>query len=219
MTFPFPVFCPVVDGVVTSLSYVDVMEFTSPSFSIPEAAQAGDLCIVIYAALNSSSAPTPVTPDGFEELAEGRSTNRLALWLYGKVLESGDLSETFTGASGSTGVRGKVVIFRGDVPINSITAGAPNGEATSGNPSAQTILSSGGATPMVVIGAAHGQGSGGAPSPSGTLASAGTELDTGSTTQRAVYLIINNGAPADYTWDVQDTGDYNALVSNYISVS
>jgi hypothetical protein len=200
---------------VSSLSFAGQTQGTTTTISLPGTEQVGDLAIVIYAAVASSGTPTPVTPSGFTPFAEALGGSRAGLWLYYKVLGAGDLGATYTGASGSTGTRWKTALFRGDARISSVTAGSPNGQATTGNPSNQTITSSDGTPPLVVIGAAQGQVG---VSLSGTLNSAGTELQTSGSTQRAVYLIANSAAP-NYTWGMADAGDYNALVSAYLSVS
>lgn len=93
-------------------------------------------------------------PSGFTKIfpAGNTGTNSQHMTLsYKKLI--GSESGSLTGQKG-TSANGKVmVIFRGNVPIVTVTPSTPtNSGVVGGNPAAQNILASGGVAPLIVLG-------------------------------------------------------------------
>lgn len=139
-----------------TLAYVDYATSTSASITIPAAAQAGDLAILYDLARSIASAPTLVTPSGWTTLSDLQQSPVSAVLSY-KILAAGEPGSTVTGMDGNSADAKSLVVLRATPALAGVTVTDLNEEATTGNPSAQTIeaLTS---YPYVVYGVCGGRG-------------------------------------------------------------
>jgi hypothetical protein len=215
MTFPFPVFCPTVGG-PTTLTFVASRAADATTIQLPTGTLAGDL-VVLWdnARQNSLGTPNAVTPSGFTSVVNHALSPARSMVSW-KVMTSVDiLAGSVTGMSGSNSSNKCIAAFRADRPITSVTASTPNGEATSGNPSPQTVAASGGTAPLIVLGNARGEAN---VVLSGTLVSGGTAVNGSNNTARG-YFQIQNSSPSDLSFDMNDSGAFNIMQSFYLSVA
>lgn len=122
--------------------------------TIPASVREGDLLVLADFARNSASAVTNVVPTGFTQIVTTaqptfgfhRTTTSF------KVADSDDESDVLTGMDGDAYERKILLVFRGGKKITAAAAQDPDGVQSDGNPSAQTVTSSGGTAPLVVLG-------------------------------------------------------------------
>ncbi len=123
--------------------------------------QDGDLLVLLtYAGdgVNQLAAFAAITGWTTVVTAEYPTIKRTASSLHFKIATAADSGTVVTGGctGNDTGAgRSKVkmlLVVRGDVPITSAVAGSATGEASLGNPAAQTVTLSGGAAPLFVVG-------------------------------------------------------------------
>jgi hypothetical protein len=214
MMFPMPAFCP--SAGPTTLTFVTTATADATSINVPSGptAAAGDLAILMDLQ-SGPSAATTVNPSGWDEIVNSTTTGLRSICSW-KILTGGDLGASVTGMTASGGVVAKMIlVLRPDQPITTVSELSVNQQSTSADPTLQTITSSNGPTPLVVIGTFRG--SGGTPTPSGTLNTTGTALTFASATVRGRYHIYNS-SPSDLTWDCNDIGS-QTLLSFYLSVA
>ena len=189
---------------------------------IPATVIAGDLLVLLdYARNGNTGAPTDVVFTNFTRLTTNQlfdtsSTEDERAVLSYKIAVGADAGATITGMTGAL-QRGKALyVFRGDVPISSVTPSTVSQQVTSGNPTAQTVAASGGAPPLVILGAYNSTN---AVSPRtftvGGLAAKDGEIN-GVTTSYLAYKIYN-ASPADASIDMDDEGT-NMLASCYLGL-
>lgn len=187
--------------VLTTISFVASAITNTASITIPAGAQAGDVGVLCDHAVsnNGSVPPTLTVPATWTQVAEssatgtggGTSVRGITSW---KILTGGDPNTSITGMPG-TEFTGKVLfVFRGNVPITVVTPSTWNAESIRDAAINQTVLSSGGAAPLVNVGWNGGINSSGAftsvsPSFDATVADAASRCLAG-------YL-IQNGSPVD----------------------
>lgn len=173
-------------------------------------AQAGDLAVAFaQKALNA-----PTTPALWTELFLS-SDVRFLIGAY-KVLTGGETSVTFSTADGTGD--GNSAVFRPSRAISSVVfSPSPwNSQTTASDPTAQSVLASGVAVPLVVLGFAAIAGGTAAFS---TASPAFDATDLNSDSDSILGYKIYNSAPADHSIDMADLGDFNGLASGYLRVS
>jgi hypothetical protein len=116
------------------VSFITSATTTTSSIVIPAAAQAGDVAYLMNTGGDNGSATIPPMtnePLGWTKIAtvDSSSTSQADAArskYYVRVLASGDLNTTVTGASGVTSSRMTMLIFRPDYPVTTITTSTVN---------------------------------------------------------------------------------------------
>ena len=210
-----PFFSPVVASGLTTLSLQDNATSTSTTITGPSSIQTGDLILLLDRSYGAA-APSTVVPSGFTSIVNTAGSN-LRQIVSRKIADGSEASATITGmAAGFFGdVAKELYVFRGDAAISSVTASTPNNQATTGNPSSQSVTASGGTPPLIVFGA-YGVGTGTVDPRTFSPAKDG-EIN-GAATSYLAYKIYNS-SPADVSIDMDDEGDENCLQSFYLECS
>lgn len=201
-------------GAAALSSITQVLSATSLASTItfPSGIQAGDLIVLQDWARNISGVPSTVTPTGFTIVNDSTTSTVRGILSYKKA--TGSESGSLTGMSGTFG-RGKAMaVFRGDVAAATVTSADPDGEATSGNPAAQTVTSGSGTPPLVAIGGYSAMAA-----ITARTFSPAKDGEAGTSDDR-VYLAwkIYNSSPADVSVDMADFF-VNILQSCYIQMA
>lgn len=203
-------------GPVTTVSLFSTTTSTGTTIAWPASLQAGDVAVLVDRAATVSGSPPPsVVPTGFTGLTDDQTTQGIGQvsqrlvnsWRLLDGSESGNIT-------GLNGTGGKVLyIIRGDNPIVGVTPSVWNHQATTGDPTSQSVLASGQATPLAVIGAAVGSAG------SAAFSTASPAFDATQTAGTGAPLIagykLYNSLPANHTIDMADLG-INALASGYL---
>lgn len=199
-------------ALATTISFVASATGASNSTAWPTV-QAGDVAILLQ---GSSQNATDIVPDGFTPISKVDSSGTRGL--AGYRICDGEEAGSIAGLDGDGSRRTILLVFRGDIPITGVAASTWNAEATSGNPSSQSVLASGAAVPCVVIGWVHQQTSA-AFSTATPSFDAVVEYQSGPTQDADAGYKIYNTSPADHTIDAADTGTWNILMSGFIEFS
>lgn len=195
---------------VASASSADVSTVT-----IPGSAVAGDIAVLTDSGTGFAPGPTKVVPSGWTEIAESTpgSGGTRTVTSY-KVLTAGDISSpSVTGmAKISSGDMDKLMlVFRPDVPINTVVASTWNAPtSTNSDPPAQSVLASAGIAPLIVFGVI---GNNGAPAFNASTLPA---LTVTVSRNVAVGYKAYSGSLADHVVDMSDLGSQLQLQSGYL---
>lgn len=193
---------------VSSMTFIGSSISSAQTISLPAGSAAGDLAVLV----EFSTTVSPSTPAGWTDINQASTTGMLGVCSY-KVLSAQDLVSTVTGITGTT--RKTILVFRPNTPINTVTLGSINGEATTATPANQSLTMSGVAPP--VIGIVHY----GFTNTAGARSSTGLTMTEVANTafQFTRYVIFNSGdTPTNGTIALADSGS-NALQSFYLQVS
>lgn len=205
-----------------TLTFVDSATSTTNTIAIPAAAQAGDLAIAFDTAHDSSSTPpTKVTPSGWTTIVDksgnpGGGSDGTRIQIAYKVLVGGDLSTSPGFTNGTDDNKGMIVV-RPSSTISSVTPSTFNQSLSDNDPSVQTVSAAGQPSPLIVVAVGLHDSS----PPTFTVNSPALTtftVDEGDPAARFGYLIYN-GAPADHSLDIGDSGTVNGLISGYIQVN
>lgn len=176
---------------------------------------AGDLLVILDRAENVSGDPTSVTPTGFTTI-----NNAVAAFvkqnLSYKIAAGTEGGSSITGMVGTEYTRKAMYVFRGGIPITSVTVGSAAGQIISTDPTAQVVAASAGTPPLIVIGGYSVYGAG-VVDPRTFSTTKDGEV-TPSTDFYLAYKVYNS-SPADTTIDMDDEGAENALQSCYLQVA
>ncbi len=181
---------------------------------------AGDL-IVLWEGLYGPMSISGSFPPGFTS-AQATSISQYRLSLSYKIADGTESGASLTGilASGySSLMRKGIATFRGDTAITSVTVGSPNGQLTTGNPTAQNCTAGGGVVPLVVVAGFLGVG---AFVGVRTFSPAKDSEVVCSDQQGYLAWKIYNSSPANVSIDTNDnsTGSFNAgFNSCYLQLS
>lgn len=168
--------------------------------------QAGDFGVLLDYARGSSGAPAAATPSGHTQAAtQSGGFGRVSI--TSKVLTGSEAS--LTGMNGDTANKKVYLVFRPTVAINTVAYNAGGAEVTNNNPAQQTIDPTAETTAVILVGE---MGSSGTVSPRST-SPAMDEVANG-TTQYGHYKIYNS-SPASHTYDMDDEGNDNGMISGY----
>lgn len=179
----------------------------------PGTLAAGDLCL-IYNWAAGSSTPADDTPSGFTKLvtlSDDPLTSRISM--FAKKLDGTET--TVTGLTASLAPRWICLVLRPDQPFASFQNGmTPNGQVTSGDPTAQTITTASAARKPAI---AWGHMGASASAVAATISPAMTELTNADTTRNlAHYTIFGvNDTLANISYDMDDSG-INFMQSGYL---
>jgi hypothetical protein len=201
-----------------SFSFVISTTSSSGTITIPVTSRVGDFAIlfdVIYSSGISISGE--VVPSGWNSISRVSTANifgpsAIRSIVSYKVLTSGNPGSTITGMSDDA-TRKILLIFRPESTISSVTPLSVNGQATSINPSTQTITASDVIPPILVF--AHWGADGNISSRS---VSGITMNEVGNTTnQYCKYQIFNNVQNLNNAdIDMSSSATVKALQSFYV---
>lgn len=199
-------------SVLSSFSLVGTSTGSDTSIEINGLSIAsGDLAFIFNTADGSGSNPADDTPSGFTKLRTALLNTRRCS-IFAKILDGTET--TVTGLDGASGEEWILLVLRPDATLSSfVDNDTGNNQATSGNPSSQTITASGETPPVVLYGVMHSSSAVNPRTTSPTM----TEISGPSTNVYAHYYIYNDGdTPANHTYDKDDDGT-NFLQSGYLT--
>lgn len=176
------------------------------TLTVPATTQAGDIICV-----KEEGTVVSVAPSGYTVLA---STTGFVISY--KIASGSDASASVpSGAVLGPSARRELLVFRGDSPANSVTGHSPAAQnSPTAAPADQTVTSSGGVVPLVVLASYY---SSGAIDPRGFSPAKDGEVNS-DTNSYFAYKIYNS-SPADVTISMQDEGSSNKLASGYLQIS
>lgn len=185
--------------------------------TVPASAQAGDLAIFCD---NINTASSITAPTGWSTVSTASVASNVTVGLFYKILTSGDLNATISSQDTSTTDHGVMIsIFRPTGTLTSATPGSVNQQATTGDPTLQTVSASGQSAPLGVFFAmmqrysnASGLNVTTVPTNDGV-----DELAESTTVRiRLYYKFYNTGSsPANVTGDIGDSGA-QGMISCYM---
>lgn len=212
-TTPFCYFVPqLVPPGLTTLTQVSNTSGTGITLAWPSV-QAGDIAVWWNWYMFGSVVNGEVTPTGFTRWTGGISNTTIARSVLAYKLCTGSEAGNITGMDPSPdgSAYTTLVIFRGDIPVTTITASTANFTSIDTNPAAQNIAASGQPTPLVVI---CGYGSSGGVDPRTFSPAKDGEVSPHGRTWQAWK--IYNSSPANVSVDMDDEGYANTLASGYL---
>ena len=187
----------------------------SSTITIPASAQQGDWAVLFDAASVDTGSIGAVTPSGWTNLASSliEGTDSLRLMTSHRILGASPGGTTITGMDESKDAK-ILLIFRPSTSIISTVASSWNAQATTGDPTLQTVSASGVTTPLIVVAA----GAGPSIPAFATETPAMTNLSKsgGSTLGMRIGYTIYNSSPSDQSIDIADGGYGNVLQSGYV---
>lgn len=180
----------------------------------PGSIQAGDLCLIFQIANGSS--PVNGTPSGFTQLVfeDDPGSDTMAKISAKKLTGS---ETTVTGFNGATNNAITALVFRPSRFFTSFVLGGSNSNITDNNPSAQ-IINVEDATTRPVL--AFGMMAGFVTVDPRTISPAMDEIELtgGAPALYTHYKIYNtSGALANHSYDMDDEGDQNTMLSGYLT--
>lgn len=195
-----------------TFTFVGSVSAAGPSIDISGTGRAaGDFGVMLDYARHGSSAPAAVTPSGHTQAAtvtDNTANSRSRASITYKVLTGSEAS--LTGIWGGSQNRKIYLVFRPSIAISTVIYTAGGAEATAGNPTGQTIDPSAETTAVILVGE---MGSSGAISPRTT--SPTMDEVAGSDTLHYGHYLISNNSPASQSYDMDDEGNDNAMISGY----
>ena len=180
----------------------------------PGAIQAGDLCLIFQYVTNG--APVDGTPSGFTELiADSSGDSEIRAKISAKLLNGTET--TVTGYLSATQYATMVLVFRPSRTIINFVLGDSNSQITDSDPAAQTI-NSGGSPGIPTLAFGMMSTAGAAALDPRTISPAMDEVElTGALFLYGHYKIYNIGdTPANHSYDMDDEGGSNAILSGYL---
>jgi len=133
-----------------TLEFVTSTNSEATTITAPATVNAGDLLVLFDLALGILI-PTAVTPTGFTNVANFASSSALRGMVSYKIAVGTEDGATITGMDGQSNERKQLLQFRGSSPIATVTPSTFNGQGTTGNPTAQNVVASGGTAPLIVV--------------------------------------------------------------------
>lgn len=216
MTFPFPVFpvrfaSPPAPAPSTA-AFHDTAVSTASTVTWPSGIQNGDLAVLLDFATGVAAAPATVTPSGFTLIGTSQAVKfHRANASYKKC--DGTETGSLTGMNGNSANRKLLLIIRPSTGAAATwTPGTPSQQATTANPSAQTVTVASETVPVVVCGFYCASGT--------VTARIGTPTMTTFNSTLLAYMAyrIDNTSPQDTTIDMDDDGD-NILQSVFFRLT
>ena len=214
-----------------TLEFVTSSQTTTTTLTAPADIQAGDFLVILQRASSyPGGTPSTVTPSGFSEAVNtngtGAGVNTRQILNY-KIADGTEASANFTIMNGSDSgydpdERGLFLVFRANVPLASASLQDPDGQFTTGNPTAQTITSGSGTPPLIAIGTYGAFNSITTPTMSPTEDGTVSSTTTGTNDISLKYKIYNVGdSPANVSVDMGDAGgeSNNILQSCYFNLA
>lgn len=200
--------------VLEAVSYITDAVNNANDLPYPTGIMAGDLLVFAEYAENASGNPTSAVPSGFTELwTQAISTVGTYTCSFG-IADGTEEGATIDAMVGNSVNRHMLMVFRGNVPLTSATPSVVNKELTSTNPTAQTVLASGGTVPLIVFAWYRASA---AIDPRTFTPAADFEIN--SATANWMKCKIYNSAPANVSVDMNDEGTNNLVASCFLEVA
>jgi hypothetical protein len=198
---------------VSSMAFQTSATSTGSTITCPTVQQYDVGVLIDYASNNFSPEPTQAVPSGFTSLATSADGARRGTASY-KVFDGTESGAALAGLAGGLFNSKVLLVFRPNTAIGSVTASTWLTEATTGNPTAQSIAASGGTAPLIRIAGASDNNSVTPSFSAGTFDGTATQ-STGAGRTIAGYA-IQNSVGSDDSVDMNDLGA-NWLVSGWLS--
>lgn len=205
-------FVPVFSG-LNNLTFITSDTVTGTTITIPSSTLPGDLIVLIDGPTTTGGAPSFVVPTNFTEIMRitGGTIGQIVSY---KIAVMGDAGTTITGTSATGTTRKIIAVWRGNVAISKVSPLSLNNAAvTSNQPAGQTITSSNGPAPVLVLGAYRGGSS--SITFDGTLTSTGTALSSLNPTAQTVVYRIMNVSPTNLTWGFTASSITNIMYQSF----
>jgi len=220
----FPAGAAAARAVLSSIVQQASATSTGETITAPADIIAGDLLVIADKAQSTiGSTPTAVTPSGFTSVANssigssGSGTSWRQMFSY-KIANGSEANASITGMNGSISDNKVMLVFRGNVPIQTATPNTFGAQAVDTNPAAQSVTASGGTPPLIIFGI---YGSSTAVDPR-TFTVGGSSAKDGEVNSGTVLYVawkIDISSPADASIDMDDEGNGNILQSGYIALT
>lgn len=182
------------------------------TITVPSGIQSGDILVLHDTATNATTIPTAVVPTGFTSiLNEAFTTQRRTINSY-KIANGTESGTTITGMNGANTNAKILLVF--SAKANTVNVKSVNYQCTDADPTSQTITASAGRPALVAIGFIRN-----------LLGNANTTMsptEDGTVSLASVhygYYKIYNQSPQNVTFDTNDGGTQNILISYYIEVA
>lgn len=200
---------------VSSVAFQASATSTGATITCPTVQQ-GDIGVLIdYASNNFSPEPTQTVPSGFTALVSNTVSAQRGTASY-KIFDGTESGAALTGQDGGLFDSKVLLVFRPNTIVGTVTAPTWLGEATTSNPTAQSIAASGQQVPLVRIAGASDNNSVTPSFSAGTFD--GTVTQATGTGRTIVGYAVQNTAGTDDTVDMNDIAS-NWLVSGWLSFS
>ena len=203
---------------MTSITAVANANSNASTITVPATTQTGDI-IVIADGPNTSGTtpPTAVVPVGYTQIADNNcyngTSNSRQIVSY-KIAGPSDAGATVTGMTGGNNSRKVIAVWRGNNPITTVNTNSVVNAILS-SATTNTITSSSGPAPMIILGANRGNGASGTFTYGGTLKSSGTTITTSSAAAHDVTYLISNTVPTNYTYGYSAFGTGCSVVQSF----
>ena len=203
---------------ITSLTYIaSTTSNNSATINCPASINAGDLLILIQRGDNDNppgGAPADVTPSGWTDVPTTLTDTENRHSVKYKIALGTEDSSSITGVDGGLYDNKVMLQYRADIPIVSATFSALDRQSVDGNPGARTQDASLGTGIVLGITNFSTLDNGGTVDPRTTSITPDHEIS--SDTSFYVHDYIQASPAANYTWDMADEGDKNALLGFYV---
>ena len=184
---------------------------------VPAGTMAGDVIVLLERDVAITTPPANGVPSGFTLIGtqdDGSGVRSTASYGIAAGGEAGN--PLGTGMTGGLAAERAIAVFRPDAPISSVGISAVGSEVTTGDPSAQTVLSGGAATPVIAFGA-YGSRSPGTVSPRTFSPTKAGEVRADQVWGDSwLAWLIFNSSPSNVSVDMSDEGSLNQLMSWYL---
>jgi hypothetical protein len=211
-TFPLMPYAIPYD-ILRSISLFASATSTGETINMPAGVRDGDFVVLVDSLAVGDTAV--VTPTGFTRsyslgITGGWARNHIVSTRL--VESSSEANGVLTGGVGSSNTRKILLVFRGNVKINTVRKMHSAGTITNGNPAAVTLISGGRKAPLLVYGVAHAQSSATIPF-SSTSPAFGDQIFIDSL--RIGYTTYSLGSsPSNQTFDINDLGNANGIAGD-----
>lgn len=200
-------------GSLTTLTVGNSATSSTTTITCP-AVNEGDLIVMLDRA-EGMSVPTTAIPTDFVSVVNTNDGAYFRQILSYKIAVGTEGGTSLTGMVGSDYTYKGIWTFVGDVAITAVSALSAVGQATDGNPSAQTVTSGSGVAPLVVLGCATSY-------KDNTSVLSMTPSEDATLSPDASWWLgykIYNSSLANVAVDMADAGYENCLQSCYLQVS
>lgn len=201
---------------VSSMSYLTKATSQAATITIPATAQAGDFAVFFDWNSIASGTPASVVPAGWNSVSNISSTLYRSIISW-RIIQTGDPGTSITGMAANAEVWKTILVWRGDVPVTSVTPSTFLGEIGDGiNPALQSIAAAGQPAPVITVAESANSVNNTATFNVGSF----TGTQQGPTVQQLIGYRLMNSAPVTHSVDKpQDDNQGNSLQSGYFVIS
>jgi hypothetical protein len=179
--------------------------------------QAGDLIAHLDLAFTIGSIPASVVPSGFSSRSDISLAGGARQIISVKTAVGNEGGTTLTGMSGGLSNHRVVATFRRSPSSSGASFSIATGQATSGNPTLQTVTASDDPLPLIVLGC-YGCASAGTVSPRTMSPAKDGEIGNSGNNLFLAWKIYNE-SPANVDIDMDDESDANFLQSLRVTMT